>query len=360
MTIQTGDRYSRHAPHHRHSEGPKPTTTGDYFGGRRVALFAVPGATPRLLGQALAVLRRKGGDLRAKGVDEIACTSVNDAFVMAAWNKDQGSQDITMIADGNGKLAEALGLTMDGSNFGMGAVRSQRYSMIVNDGVVEQLNVEAPGGISRVERRDPARATVRRRSAGRGNGRAARPSSGRCPASERPSQQAARPLVCLPDTLCVTEGSGHGNKTTTPTALPPLVARTAKRARTPPRRGGEHGQGAALRRPPRLPRWPPARRLPPDPRLKSDKPLIKWGRNRRGNDGEAGTSPSAAQAASLAASNTSTNAAASGGTGASFSPAAGLSGPLPPPPTRPRYRSRRRHLKTIPRSAPSLTEPNRP
>jgi peroxiredoxin len=86
----------------------------------------------------------KAGELKAKGIDEIACTSVNDAFVMGAWNQAQGSQDITMVADGNGELARAVGLTMDGSKFGMGE-RSQRYSMVVNDGVVEQLNVEEPG-----------------------------------------------------------------------------------------------------------------------------------------------------------------------------------------------------------------------
>ena len=127
------------------SEGPRPTTSSEYFAGRKVALFAVPGAyTPTCSAKHLPSYVDKAEELRGKGVAEIACTSVNDAFVMAAWNKDQGSQDITMIADGNGQLADALGLTMDGSKFGMGT-RSQRYSMIVNDGVVEQLNVEAPG-----------------------------------------------------------------------------------------------------------------------------------------------------------------------------------------------------------------------
>ena len=86
----------------------------------------------------------KAGDIKAKGVDEIACVSVNDPFVMAAWNKSDGSADITMLADGNGAFADAIGLAMDGSKFGMGK-RSQRYSMVVNDGTVEQLNVEAPG-----------------------------------------------------------------------------------------------------------------------------------------------------------------------------------------------------------------------
>jgi peroxiredoxin len=145
MTIQIGDRLPDMPLVLATSEGPKPTTTTDYFGGRRIALFAVPGAyTPTCSAKHLPSFVEKAADLRGKGVDEIACTSVNDAFVMAAWNKDQGSEDITMIADGNGQLAEALGLTMDGFKFGMGT-RSQRYSMIVNDGVVEQLNVEAPG-----------------------------------------------------------------------------------------------------------------------------------------------------------------------------------------------------------------------
>ena len=145
MTIQIGDRIPDMPLVLATSEGPKPTTTSDYFGGRRVALFAVPGAyTPTCSAKHLPSYVEKAADLKGKGVDEIACTSVNDAFVMAAWNRDQGSEDITMIADGNGQLADALGLTMDGSKFGMGT-RSQRYSMIVNDGVVEQLNVEAPG-----------------------------------------------------------------------------------------------------------------------------------------------------------------------------------------------------------------------
>ena len=146
MTIQIGDRLPDMPLTIATTEGPRPTTTGDYFGGKKVALFAVPGAyTPTCSAKHLPSYVQKAADLRGKGVAEIACTSVNDAFVMAAWNKEQGSEDITMIADGNGQLADALGLTMDGSKFGMGSVRSQRYSMIVNDGVVEQLNIEAPG-----------------------------------------------------------------------------------------------------------------------------------------------------------------------------------------------------------------------
>ena len=127
------------------ADGPQPTTSGEYFSGKKVALFAVPGAfTPTCSARHLPSYVDKAQDIKAKGVDEIACVSVNDPFVMAAWGKADGSNDITMLADGNGQFAEALGLEMDGSKFGMGK-RSQRYSMLVNDGVVEQLNVEAPG-----------------------------------------------------------------------------------------------------------------------------------------------------------------------------------------------------------------------
>ena len=126
-------------------DGPEQTTTTDFFGGRRVALFAVPGAyTPTCSARHLPSYVEKASEIKGKGVDEIACISVNDAFVMSAWNKSDGSSDITMLADGNGAFSEAVGLTMDASKFGMGQ-RSQRYSMLVNDGVVEQLNVEAPG-----------------------------------------------------------------------------------------------------------------------------------------------------------------------------------------------------------------------
>ena len=126
-------------------DGPQPTTSAAYFAGKRVALFAVPGAfTPTCSARHLPSYVDKAGELKAKGIDAIAAISVNDAFVMSAWNKSDGSDDITMLADGNGDFAEAIGLTMDGSKFGMGK-RSQRYSMVVNDGVVEKLNVEAPG-----------------------------------------------------------------------------------------------------------------------------------------------------------------------------------------------------------------------
>ena len=145
MTIQIGDRLPDVPLAIATSDGPQPTTSGEYFKDKRVALFAVPGAfTPTCSARHLPSYVEKAGELKGKGVDEIACISVNDPFVMGAWNKADGSEDITMLADGNGDFAKATGLEMDGSKFGMGQ-RSQRYSMIVDDGVVEQLNVEAPG-----------------------------------------------------------------------------------------------------------------------------------------------------------------------------------------------------------------------
>jgi peroxiredoxin len=148
MTIQTGDKLPDTSITIATADGPQPTTTGEFFGGKKVALFAVPGAfTPTCSARHLPSFVEKAADLKAKGIDEIACISVNDPFVMGAWNERDGSSDITMLADGNGELTDALGLTMDGAKFGMGK-RSQRYSMVVNDGVVEQLNVEGPGEYS--------------------------------------------------------------------------------------------------------------------------------------------------------------------------------------------------------------------
>ena len=145
MTIQTGERLPDVPLSVAGPDGPQPTTSSEYFAGKRVALFAVPGAfTPTCSARHLPSYVDKAQELKAQGIDEIACISVNDPFVMAAWNERDGSEDITMLADGNGAFTDAIGLTMDGSKFGMGQ-RSQRYSMIVDDGVVEQLNVEAPG-----------------------------------------------------------------------------------------------------------------------------------------------------------------------------------------------------------------------
>jgi peroxiredoxin len=116
MTIQVGDRLPEVPITVATSDGPKPTTTGEYFKGKRVALFAVPGAfTPTCSARHLPSYVDKAKDLKGKGIDEIACISVNDPFVMAAWGKRDGSDDITMLADGNGDFAEAIGLTMDGS-----------------------------------------------------------------------------------------------------------------------------------------------------------------------------------------------------------------------------------------------------
>ena len=145
MAINVGDRLPDVPLTVATPDGPEQTTSTDFFAGRRVALFAVPGAyTPTCSARHLPSYVEKASELKGKGVDDIACISVNDPFVMSAWNKSDGSEDITMLADGNGAFAEADGLSMDASKFGMGK-RSQRYSMVVNDGVVEQLNVEAPG-----------------------------------------------------------------------------------------------------------------------------------------------------------------------------------------------------------------------
>jgi peroxiredoxin len=128
------------------ADGMKQMRTGEVFAGKTVALFAVPGAfTPTCSARHLPSFRDRLGDLKAKGVDTIACTAVNDHFVMGAWAKDQAVADsIIMLADGSGEFARAVGLDADFSKFGMG-LRSKRYSMIVKDGVVSQLNVEEPG-----------------------------------------------------------------------------------------------------------------------------------------------------------------------------------------------------------------------
>ncbi|MDR6115496.1 MULTISPECIES: peroxiredoxin [unclassified Sphingomonas] len=145
MTIKVGDRLPAATLVKVTPEGPEQVNAADYFAGRRVALFAVPGAfTPTCSAQHLPGFIAQADALKAKGVDEIACTSVNDAFVMKAWGQVQGAGGVTMLADGNGDFAKAVDLTLDGTKFGMG-LRSQRYTMLVNDGVVEQLFVEAPG-----------------------------------------------------------------------------------------------------------------------------------------------------------------------------------------------------------------------
>ena len=145
MTIAVGDKIPDVKLVKATAEGPDAVQSADYFAGKRVALFSVPGAfTPTCSAKHLPGFVEQADALKAKGVDEIACTAVNDAFVMGAWGKAGGADAVTMLADGNAEFVTALGLTMDGSKFGMGT-RGQRFSMVVNDGVVEQLNVEAPG-----------------------------------------------------------------------------------------------------------------------------------------------------------------------------------------------------------------------
>ena len=128
------------------SEGMKQMRTAEVFAGKTVALFAVPGAfTPTCSARHLPSFRDAAAELKAKGVDTIACTAVNDHFVMSAWAKDQNVGDaILMLSDGSGEFARAIGLDADFSKFGMGP-RSKRYSMLVKDGVVEKLNVEEAG-----------------------------------------------------------------------------------------------------------------------------------------------------------------------------------------------------------------------
>ena len=145
MTIAVGDKLPDVKMMKAGESGPEAVQSGEYFKGKRVALFSVPGAfTPTCSAKHLPGYVEKAADLKAKGINEIVCTAVNDAFVMGAWGKASGSADVTMIGDGNGDFAKAVGLEMDGSGFGLGS-RGQRFSMVVNDGVVEQLNVEAPG-----------------------------------------------------------------------------------------------------------------------------------------------------------------------------------------------------------------------
>ena len=147
MTISVGDKLPEATFMEMTANGPEPVSSADVFGGKTVALFAVPGAyTPTCSAKHLPGFVEKQGDLAAKGIDDIVCTSVNDVFVMGAWGKENGVDGkVRMLADGNGAFAAALGLEMDASGFGMGQ-RSQRYSMLVTDGTVTELNVEQGGG----------------------------------------------------------------------------------------------------------------------------------------------------------------------------------------------------------------------
>ena len=146
MTIKVGDKLPNVTVTLATAEGPRPISTDEFFKGKRVALFALPGAfTPTCSAKHLPGFKQHAQDIKKKGVDVIACLSVNDAFVMRAWAEDQAvGEDIAMIADGGADFTKAVGLEFDASKFGMG-VRSQRYSMIVDDGVVKELNLEEPG-----------------------------------------------------------------------------------------------------------------------------------------------------------------------------------------------------------------------
>ena len=155
MTIAVGDSLPQATFRVMTADGPAAKTTDDVFKGRKVVLFAVPGAfTPTCHKNHLPGFVTHADQITAKGVDAIAVTSVNDVFVMDAWSKASGAQGkIEFLADGNGDFAKALGLSMDGSGFGLGT-RSKRYSMIVEDGVVRALNVEEVAGKAEVSSAD--------------------------------------------------------------------------------------------------------------------------------------------------------------------------------------------------------------
>ena len=153
MTIKVGDRVPSVTLRHITPEGVQSVSSDEFFKGKKVALFAVPGAYTRTCSQRhLPSYVTNAAALKAKGVDTIACLSVNDVFVMDAWGKAHGSPDVVMLGDGSAEFTEAVGLTVDRISAGMG-IRSQRYSMLVEDGIVKELNVEPSGeyGISRGE-----------------------------------------------------------------------------------------------------------------------------------------------------------------------------------------------------------------
>src|SRR3954464_14713347 len=146
MTSQVGEKVPSATLKYLSPEGPKEITTDELFRGKKVALFAVPGAfTPTCSQRHLPGYVDKASDLKSKGVDTIACVSVNDAFVMGAWGKDQNcGNKVMMLADGSGDFTKAMGLELDLTKGGLG-VRSQRYSMLVDNGVVKAINIEKAG-----------------------------------------------------------------------------------------------------------------------------------------------------------------------------------------------------------------------
>ncbi len=145
MAIQEGDRVPEATLHHMVDGKPAAVSTSEIFDGKKVVMFAVPGAfTPTCSMAHLPGYVVNADAIKAKGVDSIVCLAVNDAFVMDAWGQAKNAEHLMMVGDGNGALTGAMGLEMDGSGFGMGS-RSQRYAMIVEDGTVRKLAVEAPG-----------------------------------------------------------------------------------------------------------------------------------------------------------------------------------------------------------------------
>jgi peroxiredoxin len=146
MTIKVGDRMPAGSFGTMTKDGPQKLTTDQLFQGKTVVLFSVPGAfTPTCDAKHLPGFVQHAAEIRGKGVDTIACMAVNDVFVMNAWGKASSvGDDVLMLADGNGDYAKALGLELDATGFGMG-LRGKRFSIVVQDGVVKQLNVEGPG-----------------------------------------------------------------------------------------------------------------------------------------------------------------------------------------------------------------------
>ena len=147
MTIKVGDKLPSVTLRQVTPEGPKEVATDDFFRGKKVALFAVPGAfTPACSQRHLPGYVDKASDIKGKGVDEVACVAVNDPAVMTAWGKDQRTEGkVTMLADGSGDFVRALGLELDLTKAGLG-MRSKRYSMLVDNGVVKSLNIEEQPG----------------------------------------------------------------------------------------------------------------------------------------------------------------------------------------------------------------------
>lgn len=150
MTIKEGDKIPDATLMTMTDGGPKPLLTKDLFDGKKVALFSVPGAfTPTCSAQHLPGFVDNADAIKAKGIDTIACMAVNDAFVMSAWGNDRGvGEKILMLGDGNAELTKAMGLELDASGFGLGT-RGQRFSMIVDNGVVKNLNIEEGGAFEK-------------------------------------------------------------------------------------------------------------------------------------------------------------------------------------------------------------------